>query len=277
MRVKRSPGPQPTPRSIRSPSRLRRDRRRDGRAWSNRSDRRRRSVKGRRRDRDSHARERPADRWSNASAGACAARPRPPGIAGRRRTLRRPAHQRRGRGDVRASAARRQSRHDKLRGGESDESRSRPTSLPPTSRRRRLAVRPTHRTATSTQPGRMPLFASTRRTRRLRRITIRWNPTRRSRRGRRTISCTLSDSTQGGFIVQEKLARLFGLREENVRVISPFLGGGFGGKGVPWSHVVLAAMAARVTKPRSSSCCKDADVPFRGSSSAYDSAGLSWR
>src|SRR5204863_8477546 len=32
---------------------------------------------------------------------------------------------------------------------------------------------------------------------------------------------------------------------ENVRVISHFIGGAFGGKGSAWSHVVLAAMAAR--------------------------------
>jgi len=37
---------------------------------------------------------------------------------------------------------------------------------------------------------------------------------------------------------------------DNVRVISRFLGGGFGSKGPTWSHVVLAAMAARqVNRP----------------------------
>ncbi|CAH2781749.1 MAG: Periplasmic aromatic aldehyde oxidoreductase, molybdenum binding subunit YagR [Candidatus Burkholderia crenata] len=34
-------------------------------------------------------------------------------------------------------------------------------------------------------------------------------------------------------------------KEENVRVICPFVGGGFGCKGSVWSHVVLAAMAAK--------------------------------
>jgi xanthine dehydrogenase YagR molybdenum-binding subunit len=38
---------------------------------------------------------------------------------------------------------------------------------------------------------------------------------------------------------------LFGLKPENVRVISPYLGGGFGSKGPVWSHVALAAMAAK--------------------------------
>jgi xanthine dehydrogenase YagR molybdenum-binding subunit len=58
---------------------------------------------------------------------------------------------------------------------------------------------------------------------------------------------TLYDSTQGGFIVRNKVAKLFGLPRENVRVISKFMGGGFGGKGAAWSHVPLCAMAAKVT------------------------------
>jgi xanthine dehydrogenase YagR molybdenum-binding subunit len=59
---------------------------------------------------------------------------------------------------------------------------------------------------------------------------------------------TLYDATQGGFIVRDKIASLFGLPKENVRVISHFLGGGFGCKGSPWSHVPLCAMAAKVTR-----------------------------
>ena len=59
---------------------------------------------------------------------------------------------------------------------------------------------------------------------------------------------TLYDTTQGGFIVRDKMATLFGLPKENVRVISHFLGGGFGCKGSPWSHVPLCAMAAKVTR-----------------------------
>jgi xanthine dehydrogenase YagR molybdenum-binding subunit len=40
------------------------------------------------------------------------------------------------------------------------------------------------------------------------------------------------------------------LQPENVRVISPYLGGGFGSKGPVWSHVILAAMAAKqVSRP----------------------------
>ena len=41
------------------------------------------------------------------------------------------------------------------------------------------------------------------------------------------------------------LAQMFGLPNENVRVISKFLGSGFGGKLFPWTHSPLAAAAAR--------------------------------
>ena len=61
---------------------------------------------------------------------------------------------------------------------------------------------------------------------------------------------TLYDATQGVFTDRKRLASLFGLQPENVRVISPYLGGGVGSKGPVWSHVVLAAMAAReVNRP----------------------------
>lgn len=57
---------------------------------------------------------------------------------------------------------------------------------------------------------------------------------------------TLYDSTQGLFNVRNSLAKRFGLPPDGVRVINHFVGGGFGCKGAPWSHVGLAAMAARV-------------------------------
>jgi xanthine dehydrogenase YagR molybdenum-binding subunit len=59
---------------------------------------------------------------------------------------------------------------------------------------------------------------------------------------------TLYDATQGITNVQKRASALFGIPRENVRVISRFLGGGFGCKGSPWSHVMLAAMAARATQ-----------------------------
>lgn len=59
---------------------------------------------------------------------------------------------------------------------------------------------------------------------------------------------TIYDTTQGIFNARQKVAATFGLPEDNVRIVSHFVGGGFGCKGSTWSHVVLAAMAARATE-----------------------------
>jgi xanthine dehydrogenase YagR molybdenum-binding subunit len=56
---------------------------------------------------------------------------------------------------------------------------------------------------------------------------------------------TVHDSTQGVTGARKALAKKLGIEPENVHVICPYVGGGFGGKGSAWSHVVLAAMAAR--------------------------------
>ena len=61
---------------------------------------------------------------------------------------------------------------------------------------------------------------------------------------------TLHDSTQYVYGVKRFVAKTFGIPDEDVRVISPFVGGAFGSKGSAWSHVVLAAMAAKqVSRP----------------------------
>ena len=59
---------------------------------------------------------------------------------------------------------------------------------------------------------------------------------------------TVYDATQGIDGVQKKVSTVFGLPKENVRVISHYVGGGFGCKGSPWSHIGLAVMAAKVTQ-----------------------------
>ena len=56
---------------------------------------------------------------------------------------------------------------------------------------------------------------------------------------------TLYESSQGVVNLRSVLAQMFGLPKENVRVITKFLGSGFGGKLWPWTHVPLAAAAAR--------------------------------
>ncbi|WP_328929417.1 xanthine dehydrogenase family protein molybdopterin-binding subunit [Streptomyces sp. NBC_00190] len=56
---------------------------------------------------------------------------------------------------------------------------------------------------------------------------------------------TVHDSSQGAGAVRTALASLFGLPEEDITVVSEHVGGGFGSKGTPRPHVVLAVMAAR--------------------------------
>ena len=56
---------------------------------------------------------------------------------------------------------------------------------------------------------------------------------------------TLYDSSQGVVNFQGVLAQMFGLPKENVRVITKFVGSGFGSKLFPWTHCSLAAAAAR--------------------------------
>ena len=58
---------------------------------------------------------------------------------------------------------------------------------------------------------------------------------------------TLYDATQGVVGARRKLAAVFDVPIENVRVVSRFIGGGFGSKGSSWPHVTLAAMAAKLT------------------------------
>jgi len=56
---------------------------------------------------------------------------------------------------------------------------------------------------------------------------------------------TLYESSQGVVNLQGVLAQMFGLPKENVRVITKFVGSGFGGKLFPWTQCPLAAAAAR--------------------------------
>ncbi|QYN38421.1 xanthine dehydrogenase family protein molybdopterin-binding subunit [Pseudonocardia sp. DSM 110487] len=61
---------------------------------------------------------------------------------------------------------------------------------------------------------------------------------------------TLWDSTQGVHPDRAGVCKVFGLDEERVRVICPYVGGGFGSKGTPHAHVVLAVLAARAVPGR---------------------------
>jgi xanthine dehydrogenase YagR molybdenum-binding subunit len=54
------------------------------------------------------------------------------------------------------------------------------------------------------------------------------------------------DATQWPDIVRATLARAFGIPEGSVRVLAPYVGGGFGAGLRVWPHVVLTAVAARM-------------------------------
>src|SRR5437879_13132990 len=56
---------------------------------------------------------------------------------------------------------------------------------------------------------------------------------------------TLYEESQAIFNMRGVLAQMFGLPKENVRVITKFVGSGFGSKLWPWTHCPLAAAAAR--------------------------------
>ena len=56
------------------------------------------------------------------------------------------------------------------------------------------------------------------------------------------------DKTQWVYNVRNHLASIFGIPEKNVTVVSPFVGGAFGGALRPTPNVMLAAMAARELK-----------------------------
>jgi len=56
---------------------------------------------------------------------------------------------------------------------------------------------------------------------------------------------TLYETTQGVVNYRVVMAQVLGLPVENVRVITRFLGSGFGGKLFPWPHAAMAAVAAR--------------------------------
>ena len=57
----------------------------------------------------------------------------------------------------------------------------------------------------------------------------------------------IHDASQGVAHMAWSMAQIFGIKEEQVRVTSPFVGGGFGSKSL-WRHHVLAAAAARLAQ-----------------------------
>jgi xanthine dehydrogenase YagR molybdenum-binding subunit len=62
--------------------------------------------------------------------------------------------------------------------------------------------------------------------------------------GNASPALTLYDSTQGVHPLRDAVAALFELSPDRIRVVSPYVGGGFGSKGMPHAHVALTALAA---------------------------------
>lgn len=59
---------------------------------------------------------------------------------------------------------------------------------------------------------------------------------------------TVYDASQYVAGVANTLATIFGIEAANIRVLAPFVGGGFGGKGSVWPHVTLCVLAAKVVR-----------------------------
>jgi len=59
---------------------------------------------------------------------------------------------------------------------------------------------------------------------------------------------TLYDASQGVFLRRSSVAAILDLPESDVRIVTKFVGGGFGSKGSTQAHVLLAAMAAKVVR-----------------------------
>ena len=54
------------------------------------------------------------------------------------------------------------------------------------------------------------------------------------------------DATQSVFGNRAAIASMLGMQQDKVRLISPFIGGGFGSKGFMWANSILAPMAAKL-------------------------------
>lgn len=61
-------------------------------------------------------------------------------------------------------------------------------------------------------------------------------------------SLVVFESTQSVNTAARSLALIFRLEPEDVQVVAPFVGGGFGGKGGLWNHTPLCAAAAKALK-----------------------------
>jgi xanthine dehydrogenase YagR molybdenum-binding subunit len=61
---------------------------------------------------------------------------------------------------------------------------------------------------------------------------------------------TLYESTQGAHFVKRTVAPILGIDPNRVRVVAPYVGGGFGSKVLPHANTILAALAAQMVEGR---------------------------
>lgn len=74
----------------------------------------------------------------------------------------------------------------------------------------------------------------------------------------------LYDSSQGVSVCQRKLAEVLGLSPEQVTVVAPHIGGGFGSKLYPHDHQVLVALAAKLVPGRAVKFARTREQMFSG-------------
>jgi len=73
----------------------------------------------------------------------------------------------------------------------------------------------------------------------------------------------IHECTRGIKQLQRVVANAFGLPQENVRIVCPFIGGALGRSGFQWSHTLLAAAAAKLLqRPVKLDSHSSADVRF---------------
>ncbi len=101
------------------------------------------------------------------------------------------------------------------------------------------------RAAMPTEPMRQPRCATRRNTSSRPSITIRWNCTRRRRCGTATASSRSTTRPRACRTCSAISAAIFDLKPDDLRVISPFVGGAFGSGLRPQYQAVLAVLAAR--------------------------------